>query len=280
LESILQPQTIFKPTVFILDLDQTTHTLFHKNRDNGTISYPIEISKSAEIRLSREEDGICEWYICKNDDQNTQICMQALAREEFKKILDRAYELQQQYRESPIVVKIITRGEYYPNEIKQAWDKFYSDGDQRFTKNLFPLEIFNCVSLKKFVYDKSYLMEENYYRWKKELPGLTRDRVCILDDDYQTILDVRKRGFSAIHFPTVASDRDEGVTFTHHGPKAFEVVHQLFDEAIGIESSHTPEQESTEENLNIFGSEAADSDSFQNIENNLTEKINQIVLEF
>ncbi len=238
---------IFTPTVIIFDLDETTHTVYRTDSIDLTPSYHTPLSLSTQKLLCSSQMGHCKWYDVDISPINKAVhIMHAIAREEFKSILDRVYEIKNTYGEKcPIAVKIITRGDYSENEIKQAWDKFYGDQDERFTKNLLPIEFFNRTCYKKNgvpirddeedgeAFRKEELISEHFPRWQIELPGLEKSRVCLLDDDYKTTIKVKEHGFYAIHFPTDTTDRPKDVTFTKEGFEAFAAIHKLIDTAVG-----------------------------------------------
>lgn len=238
------------PTVLIFDLDETTHTNYKTEAINTVPEYYHSLSKSAENLLCKRTNGKSRWYQFEVPQLNhyldpiqKTITMHAIARDEFKKIFNKIYALRQSYGDqSPIAVKIITRGEYYEPEVKKAWDRFYAIKDKRFTNNLLPVEFFNRshftkdgLPLSKDTEDgefkKEGLITELFPRWQQEMPGLEKSRVCMIDNDYEITEKVKEAGFSAIHFPTLPVTRPDGVTFTKEGKEAFAAIHELIDTA-------------------------------------------------
>lgn len=238
---------VFNPLVLIFDLDETTHTIYKTTSIN---LYPIyvspDLSLSAKNLLCCEPNRKYKWFSNFDPDKGHEntYTLQPIAPDEFKKIFNKIYSIRKKYKDQcPVAVKIMTRGNYEENEIKQAWDKFYGDKKKKFTNNLLPVEFFNRSCFKKNgkpiptdaeakEFRKEELIDECFPRWQEELPGLEKRRVYLIDDDYDTTEKVKQLGFSAIHFPTITSTRPVGTTFTKEGSEAFIALHKLIDTAV------------------------------------------------
>lgn len=264
------PTEGFIPTVLIFDLDETTHTCYKTNPINTAPEYHHSLSASAENLLCKRTNGKCKWYQYRDRQTGIRITytMHAIARDEFKKIFNKIYAIKQAYGDqTPIAVKIITRGEYHEHEVKKAWDRFYAIQDKRFTNNLLPVQFFgrshftkNGVPLSKDAdsseFKKEELIAEHFPEWQEKMPGLEKSRVCMIDNDYETTIKVKEAGFSAIHFPTLPMTRPDGDTFTKEGKEAFDAIHELIDTA-------APEGEYTVEVDEASISEEDDLDTVQ-----------------
>jgi FMN phosphatase YigB (HAD superfamily) len=237
---------VLRPTILIFDLDGTTHDIFETDAEERS-SKRATLSESAEDETAElnDEKGISVWFVGNGKEGKVTHKMQAICREKFKEILDRAYALQWQYgAKSPLAIKIITRGDYEEHEILNCWDRFYADDDQRFSRKNFPIEFFNRLNFKKngkpipldaadSEFIKGELMDEMYPIWEKQMPGLTKEKVFLVDDSLENEESAKKHGFSVIKFPTTIYSRKPGDTFTEFGPKAFKDLHHIIDEAAG-----------------------------------------------
>lgn len=224
---------IVAPLVLIFDLDET---LFQA-KNNGK---KRTLSQSAELALSHSQDGNLSNIPIS---ESRSFSCKAIERKKIKSVLDRVYKLMLESKRLPfpIVIKIITSGNYPEHIIKQIMDKFYSNGDDRFSKNNFPIEYFSCKDLEKidlftatidnetYLVDprKGLLMEKNFVKWQSELPGLKKYNVYLIDNSIHNVLGVLIEEFGALHYPTTVRERLEGQKFSEESKLVFEILDKL-----------------------------------------------------
>lgn len=149
------------PSIVVFDLD---HNLFlveafskemeATNSKNYKTDERKKLSQSAEFSLSKSSDGIFKDpfpELVGEDEDDFEARVVAIAREDIKDFLDKAYDILQRAKKEnlnpPIAIKIITSSDYDEEKVKAWFDQFYSAKDQRFSKEKFPMEYFNRYHL-------------------------------------------------------------------------------------------------------------------------------------
>lgn len=242
----------FVYTVLCLDFDETIGS-FGYTFLNKKYTF-TKLSSSAEDELDSSDRGM---YVTEKRFENTKAQMAcgvfSIARQEFKDRLDRIYEIIKVFgKKSPIAVKIITTSLHQEAKIKEIFDQFFADGDQRFSKNLFPIEFFNRYSFVKngqaldpTKIDKGQLMARNFEYWKQDfrqsssnpLPDLIKQDVHLFDNMQKRINEATSWGFSAAHFPTTPQHREVDARFSLEKDKFFDHFNHIIDRALGIKKA-------------------------------------------
>lgn len=214
-------------TVLIFDLDETIfQTLLSQNARS-------HLSRSAENSLSNSTDGTCEGVQITENEQAYKI--QAIARKEMKEIFDKIYQViidsKNHQMSSPIAVKIITAGLYEEEIVKKIFDQFFSEGDNRFSTNEFPVEYFRRNKYLANL-NKAQVILNNFDKWEKSMPTkLNKDRVILIDNAEFNTIAVEEAGFSVLHYPTTIYERPPGTKYSEESPKIFKKLHSIIDEA-------------------------------------------------
>lgn len=245
------------PKIIIFDLDET---LFKATWEQYP---PYNLSQSGEVSLSRSTKGIAN----KRDEIQSISKVTAIERERMKKIFDDVYEISQQAeaqgKESPIAIKVMTAGVYKEEYIKEIFDQFYGEDDNRFTNNSFPIEYFNKHNFDQQVFDdfrrfkrsgdrtsnnplynqfmsttgkmmdpcKAKLIESNFEKWSKEMPNLEKSDIVLVDNAMYNVYGVENAGYKFLHYPTTEHEREEGQSFTREKEVAFEELHSMVESA-------------------------------------------------
>ena len=235
--------TPITPLVLIFDLDETMFST--KLWDEPTRS----LSESAENILSKSSDGqVLNPVMMSNEEQEFRVeRVTALNRRIMKLIFEKIHQViekaKQQNIESPIAVKIITAATYHEPHIKKLFDAFYAENRALFTKEEIPIEYFNVFDFddlgpidskqtksEKIDPRKADLIFKKFKEWKEQMPGLTRDRVILIDNADYNIEAVKGLGFEALHYATTPEDRLDDKKFRKMGTQVITKLSTLIDD--------------------------------------------------
>lgn len=244
-------QAKFKPTVICLDLDE--FMFVQRILEDGSPNFkPLQrrLSDSAVRELGTTINKDLYYY---TQEDSHWVVLQSLARNFFEKRFSEWSLINDVFGDrSPIKIVIITSANYLEEKIKEAFDHFYANGENRFSSNKFPVEFHNIVDLlNDEIYidgvteiNKGELINRLYPLWYRQMfhngppkPKfkLNNRDVWMFDNELFTYNEVKELGYSAYHSPSTLNNRGN-VTFAKEGMQTFEVLDRLTDEALGIDS--------------------------------------------
>ena len=224
--------------MLLLDLDQNLVHVAHSPDDRSFLSASAELHLDKTSitnvslfgpRPSEDEDEVI------NNEPGNQIY--AICKPEWTTVFEKIIAVNHRYRELnpvdtlPLIdVKILTLANY--NRIKFMEDVFSKIYGEKLTNQLFrsgEYYFYNYESqvVTKTVNDKGGCMSIYFFNWKYDLPGLTTDRVYLVDDNSQNIVSARKYGFSAIHHPTNPKCRKPGTSYAKEKDGVFKQLHDI-----------------------------------------------------
>ncbi len=237
------------PVVFVFDLDETLFSIELEKGDREG-----KLSQSTKNQLSKSNRGVMKeppLVLTPEGEELKADSLIAISRETIKKIFNEINDTVQKARslekKPPIAIKIITTATYDEKYVKRVLDHLYFNDEKILEDNKLPIEYYNKNNLTRgseitnpegvltnegtIDTRKVILMEEKFPQWQKDMPGLEKKRVVLVDNaDYNTEA-VKYHGFSALHYATTPQDRLRNISYTQTGPETVKQIENYINEA-------------------------------------------------
>lgn len=224
--------------MLLLDLDENLVSVKLSPDDRSTLSASAEahLDKTSitKVSLFGPKPSADDADVISNEPDNQ---IHAICKPEWTAVFEKIIAVNHRYRELnpadklPLIdVKILTLASYDRRKfMEDVFSKFYGEiiTNQLFKSSEFYFYNYASQVMTKTVNNKGKCMSIFFDYWKYNFPGLTKDRVYLVDDNLRNVDSARLHGFSAIHHPTNTKGRKPNTSYAQEKDGVFKQLHEI-----------------------------------------------------